>query len=42
MLSEAVKQVRRKEGKVIVIPDTTRLPKREEEQKGIIGGRGGW
>jgi len=41
MLSEAAKQVRRKEGKVSVKPHTTRLPKQQEDQKGIRGGRGG-
>jgi len=42
MLSEAVKQVPRKRGKVTVKPRTTRLPKLQEDQKGIRGeGRGG-
>jgi len=41
MLSEAAKQVRRKEGKVTVKPYTTRLPKQQEDQKGIKGERGG-
>ena len=40
-LSEAAKQVRRKEGKVTVKPHTTRLPKQQEDQKGIRGERGG-
>jgi len=41
MLSKAVKQVRRKEGKVTVKPHTTRLPKQQEDQKGNRGERGG-
>jgi len=41
MLSEAAKQVRRKERKVTVKPHTTRLPKQQEDQKGIRGERGG-
>ena len=41
MQSEVVKQVRRREGKVTVKPDTTRLYKHQEDQKGIIGERGG-
>jgi len=41
MLSEAAKQVRRKEGKVTVKPHTTRLPKQQEDQKGIRGEGGG-
>ena len=41
MLSEAAKQVRRKEGKVTVKPHTTRLPTQQEDQKGIRGERGG-
>jgi len=41
MLSEAVKQVRRKEGKVTLKPHTTSLPKQQEDQKGIRGERGG-
>jgi len=41
MLSEAAKQVRRREGKVTVNPHTTRLPKQQDDQKGIRGGRGG-
>jgi len=31
----------RKEGKVIMKPHTTRLPKQQQEQKGIRGERGG-
>jgi len=41
MLSEAAKQVRRKEGKVTVKPHTTRLPKQQDDWKGIRGERGG-
>jgi len=41
MLSEAAKQVRRKEGKVTVKPHTTRRPKQQEDQKGNRGERGG-
>ena len=41
MLSEAAKQVRSKEGRVTVKPYTTRLPKQQEDQKGIRGERGG-
>jgi len=41
MLSEAAKQVRRKEGQVTVKPHTTRLPMQQEDQKGIRGQRGG-
>ena len=41
MLSEAAKQVRRKEGTVTVKPHRTRLPKEQEDQKGIRGERGG-
>jgi len=41
MLSEAAKQVRRKKGKVSVKPHTTRLPKQQEDQKGLRGERGG-
>jgi len=39
--SEAAKPVGRKEGKVTVKPHTTRLPKQQEDQKGIRGERGG-
>jgi len=41
MLSEAAKQVRRKEERVTVKPHTTRLPKQQEDQKGIRAERGG-
>jgi len=41
MPSEAAKQVQRKEGKVTVKPHTTRVPKQEEDQKGIRGEGGG-
>jgi len=41
MLSEVAKQVRRKEGKATVKPHTTRLPKQQEDQKGMTGERGG-
>jgi len=41
MLSEAAKLVRRREGKVPVKPHTSRLPKQQEDQKGIRGERGG-
>jgi len=41
MLSEAAKQVRRREGKVTVKPHTTRLPKQPEDQKGIREETGG-
>ena len=41
MLSEAAKQMWRKEGKVTMKLDTTRLPKQQEDQKGIRGERGG-
>jgi len=41
MLSEAAKQVRRKEGKVTVKPHATRLSKQQEDQKGIRGEGGG-
>ena len=37
MLTEAEKQVRRREGKVTVKPHTTRLPKQQEDQQGIRG-----
>ena len=40
MLSKAVKQVRRKEGKVTVKSHTTRLPKQQEDKQGIRGERG--
>jgi len=41
MASEAAKQVRRKEGRVTVKPNTTRLPTQQEDQKGIREERGG-
>ena len=41
MLSEAAKQVRGKEGQVTLKPHTTRLPKQQEDQKGIRRERGG-
>jgi len=41
MLSEAAKQVHTKEGKVTVKPHTIRLPKQQEDQKGMRGERGG-
>ena len=40
LLSETAKQVRRKERKVTEKPDTTRLLKQQEDQKGIRGERG--
>jgi len=41
MLSEAAKQVQRREGKVTVKPHTPRLPKQQEDHKGIRGERAG-
>jgi len=41
MLSEAAKQVRRKGGESNRETPTTRLPKQQEDQKGIRGERGG-
>jgi len=41
VLSEAVKQVRRREERVTEKPYTTRVPKQQEDQKGIRGERGG-
>jgi len=41
MRSEAANQVRRRKGKLTVKPHTTRLPKQQEDQKGIRGERGG-
>ena len=41
MLSETAKQVRKKEREPSVKPHTTRLPKQQEDQKGIRGERGG-
>jgi len=41
MLGKIAKQVRRREGTVTVKPHTTRLPKHQEDQKGIRGERGG-
>jgi len=41
MPSEVAKQVRRNEGRVSVKRHTTRLPKQQEDQKGIRGERGG-
>jgi len=40
-LSQAAKQVRRKEGKVTVKPHTSRLPKQQRDHNGIRGERGG-
>jgi len=39
VLSEAGKQVRRREGRVTINPPTTRLPKQQEDQKAIRGER---
>jgi len=41
ILSEAAKQVQKREGRVTIKPYTTRLPKQQEDQKGITGERGG-
>jgi len=41
MLSETAKQLSRREGRVTVKTHTTRLPKQQEDQKGIRGERGG-
>jgi len=41
VLGEAAKQVWRRKGRVTVKPHTTRLPKQQEDQKGIRGERGG-
>ena len=41
MLSAAGKQVRRMEGRVTVKPHTTRLPKQQDDPKGLRGERGG-
>jgi len=41
VLSEAAKQVQKREGTVTVKPHTSRLLKQQEDQKGIRGERGG-